>query len=73
MHAVGQFFHNVGIWAIDWLPVGFFIMMVFVVYLLWRTLQGMPRIKPTHVEANSQSSVSFDDVAGVEEVIASLG
>src|SRR5919201_1958824 len=66
MEAVGNFFHELGRWALDWLPLGFFILMMFVVYLLWKTLQVMPKVKPTHVEANSSSSVTFDDVAGVD-------
>src|SRR5919109_4002049 len=72
MEAVGNFFHEVAKWFVDFLPIGFFLLMVFVVYLLWRTLQAMPRIKPAHVEANSSSSVTFDDVAGVEEARGEL-
>src|SRR5919108_4826830 len=72
MEAVGNFFHELGRWALDWLPLGFFILMMFVVYLLWKTLQVMPKVKPTHVEANSSSSVTFDDVAGVEEARGEL-
>src|SRR5262249_51130250 len=54
------------------LPIGFFVLMVFVVYLLWKTLQVMPRVKPTHVSASSGSSVTWADVAGVEEVRSEL-
>jgi len=50
-----------------WLPVVFLVLMVFVCYLLWRTLAMMPRIKPAVVEPNSSSSVTFADVAGVTE------
>src|SRR5438105_8344253 len=46
--------------------------MVFIVFILWKTLQVMPRVKPAHVHANSGSSVSWNDVAGVEEVRAEL-
>src|SRR5438132_10506368 len=46
--------------------------MVFIVFILWKTLQVMPRVKPAHVNANSGSSVSFDDVAGVEEARGEL-
>ena len=50
-----------------WLPVVFLVLMIFVCYLLWRTLAMMPRIKPAVVEPNSSSSVTFADVAGVTE------
>src|SRR6266568_888391 len=65
---VGHWFHDAGNFALEWLPLGFFFLMVFVVYLLWKTLQVMPRVKPTHVDAGSSSSVTWEDVAGVEEV-----
>src|SRR5215510_6830179 len=68
MHALGQFAHDLGSFALEWLPIGFFILMIFIVYLLWKTLQVMPRVRPTHVAASSSSSVGWDDVAGVEEV-----
>jgi hypothetical protein len=30
----------------EWLPVFFLLLMFVIVYLLWRTMQLMPRIKP---------------------------
>ncbi len=71
MH-VGRWLHDIGSFALAWLPLGFFLLMIFVVYLLWKTLQVMPRVRPTHVEASSSSSVSFQDVAGVEEARGEL-
>jgi cell division protease FtsH len=50
----------------------FFLCMVAIVYLLWRTLQVMPRVKPTHVEPGSRGSVRLGDVAGVVEAKAEL-
>ncbi|MDX6511464.1 MAG: cell division protease FtsH [Gaiellaceae bacterium] len=58
-----QFPNDIGLW----LPVAFFVLMMFVVVLLWKTLQAMPRVKPQLVEPNSKTSVSWDDVAGVNE------
>jgi cell division protease FtsH len=72
MPDIGQWVHQAGQFALEWLPLAFFFLMVFVVWILWRTLQVMPRVKPAHVQANSSSSVSFDDVAGVEEARAEL-
>jgi len=56
----------------EWLPLLFGICMVAIVYLLWRTLQMMPRVKPTHVEPGSRESVGLDQVAGVVEAKAEL-
>ena len=50
-----------------WLPVMFLVLLVVIVYMLWRTLTLMPRIKPAHVDTNSKSAVVFDDVAGLPE------
>jgi cell division protease FtsH len=55
--------------ALTWLPLAF---LGLIVYLIWRTLAFMPRVKPTEVEPTSKSAVSWDDIAGVEEAAAEL-
>jgi cell division protease FtsH len=55
--------------ALTWLPLVFLGLLV---YLIWRTISFMPRVKPTEVEPSSKSSVSWEDVAGVEEAAAEL-
>ena len=64
--------HQIPAFAGEWLPLLFAFCMIAIVYLLWRTLQVMPRVKPTHVEPGSRESVSLDDVAGVVEAKAEL-
>jgi cell division protease FtsH len=64
--------HLIPAYAGEWLPLLMFMCMIAIVYLLWRTLQVMPRVKPTHVEPGSRESVSLDDVAGVTEAKAEL-
>jgi cell division protease FtsH len=61
--------HDIGQGALTWLPIFFFAILV---VLIWRTIQLMPRVKPNLTEPNSKASVSFDDVAGVEEAKAEL-
>jgi cell division protease FtsH len=61
--------HDVAQGALTWLPIVFFALIV---VILWRTIQLMPRVKPNMVEPNSQTSVTFDDVAGVDEAKAEL-
>ncbi|HUK45423.1 MAG TPA: AAA family ATPase [Gaiellaceae bacterium] len=53
--------------ALNWLPVAFFVLMCFVCYLLWRTMKMVPRIKPMEIAPGSSSSVSWDEVAGLDE------
>ena len=55
--------------ALTWLPLVFFALII---YLLWRSLALMPRVKPTEVVPDSKSSVTWDDIAGVEEAAAEL-
>jgi cell division protease FtsH len=69
MPDVGSFLDQLGQYALTWLPLVFFGLII---YLLWRTLQYMPRVKPQSVEASSSSSVTWEDVAGVEEAKAEL-
>lgn len=55
--------------ALTWLPLLFF---GAIVYLLWRTLQLMPRVRAQSIQPNSSTSVTWDDVAGVQEAKAEL-
>jgi cell division protease FtsH len=65
MPDLGHFFHHLPGLALTWLPIVFFGLIV---YLLWRTLSMMPRVKAQSVTAHSKSSITFADVAGLEEV-----
>jgi cell division protease FtsH len=64
-----DFFGDIPGLALTWLPLVFFALIC---YLLWRTLALMPRVKPKEVEPSSKSSVTWDDIAGVEEAAAEL-
>src|SRR5262245_44744928 len=66
---MGEILHRVGDGTITWLPLVFF---GAVIYLLWRTVQLMPRVKPNLVTPGSRSAVGFGDVAGVEEAKAEV-
>ncbi len=67
MPPVGEWLHDLGQFALTWLPLGFFMLTAVIVYLLWRTLQMMPRTSPMHLEPGSSSWVTLNDVAGVDE------
>src|ERR687887_664749 len=56
-------------WVLTWAPIVF---LGLIVYLLWRTVQLMPRVKPQQIDAGSKSSVRWDDVAGLEETKAEM-
>src|SRR5213082_593344 len=69
---VAAWFSGVSDFVTTWLPVAFFAILVLTAYLLWKTVGMMPRVKPAHMDAKSKSSVSWNDVAGVEEVRGEL-
>jgi cell division protease FtsH len=50
----------------NWLPLLFGILLTLMVYILWRTLQVMPKVTAAKtITANAK--VSWDDVAGLDE------
>jgi cell division protease FtsH len=51
-------------WAVVWLPI---IFMGAILVVLGMTLRYMPRTKPQQLKPESSGSVSWEDVAGVEE------
>jgi cell division protease FtsH len=66
---VGSLLSDLGAIALTWLPILFFGLIC---YLLWRTVQMMPRVKPAQLKPDPKTSVSFEDVAGVDEAKAEL-
>jgi cell division protease FtsH len=42
------------------------------IFLMWRTLKVMPRIKPQQIKPASSQAVSFADIAGVDDAKAEL-
>jgi cell division protease FtsH len=69
---VGHWFNNAADFATQWLPLAFFGILILTAWLLWKTVGMMPRVRPNKVDSRSKSSVTWDDVAGVEEVRGEL-
>src|SRR5881398_3638109 len=69
---VGHWFNSLANFATQWLPLAFFAILVLTAWLLWKTVGMMPRVKPAQMDSKSKSSVTWNDVAGVEEVRAEL-
>ncbi len=61
---VGELLSEIGDIAFVWLPI---MMFALIIYLLWRTLSLMPRVKTTHVKPTSRGSVTWEEVAGLDE------
>ena len=69
MFAPFAFLDGIDQWALTWLPL---IFMGLLVVLFAVMLRFVPRTKPQEIKPESKSSVSWDDVAGVEEAKAEL-
>ena len=59
-------------WATQWQPVVQVLFVVILVFIFWRMLKVMPRVKPQQIKPASDQSVSFADIAGVDEAKAEL-
>jgi cell division protease FtsH len=69
---VGHWFHAAADFAMNYLPLAFFLLVLVMVWLLWRTVGMMPRVRPANLTHGARSETSWTDVAGVEEVRAEL-
>jgi cell division protease FtsH len=56
-------------WIITWAPI---IFMGLLVFFIWRTMKLLPRTKPQQIKPESQASVDWGAVAGVDEAKAEL-
>src|SRR5438067_10392806 len=69
MGIVGHACHSAHDFAISWFPL---LLLCLLCYLLWRTVQMMPRVKPPAMRPDTRTNVSWSDVAGAEEAKAEL-
>jgi cell division protease FtsH len=67
-----SFAQEVQNWAYNWQPVLMIIFFSALLFVLWRTLKVMPRVKPQRIKPSSEQSVTFADIAGVDEAKAEL-
>jgi cell division protease FtsH len=58
--------------AYNWEPVMTFVFFTAIIFVMWRTLKVMPRIKPQRIKPDAKGHVTFADVAGVDEAKAEL-
>jgi cell division protease FtsH len=58
--------------VVNWWPLLGLTFYMILLYIFWRMLQLMPRVKPAEVDTKSRSAVTWADVAGVDEVRAEL-
>src|SRR6266567_4340295 len=69
---VGHWLHAAADFATTWLPLAFLVILALTGWVLWKTVGMMPRTTPANLTKGSKSAVTWEDVAGVEEVRAEL-
>jgi cell division protease FtsH len=68
---VGDWLTHLRVFVTDWWPLLVIVFYAFLLYLFWRVLALMPRVKPAKVELGT-TSIRFDEVAGLDEAKAEL-
>jgi cell division protease FtsH len=58
--------------VVDWWPLLLFLFYGLLLYLLWRLLEVMPRVKPASTVEDSTSTIAWSDIAGADEAKAEL-
>jgi cell division protease FtsH len=58
--------------VVNWWPLLGLTFYMLLLYIFWRMLQLMPRVKPAEVDTRSRQATTWADVAGVDEVRAEL-
>ena len=69
---VGSIVNDIQEWSLQWSSVILILFFAALIYLMWRTLKVMPRVKPQQIKPASRQSVGWDDIAGVEDAKAEL-
>jgi cell division protease FtsH len=65
---VGQWLVDVRDWVSDWWPLLVLVFYALMLWLFWRVLQVMPRIKPmTTVQLGISEQIGWSDIAGADE------
>ncbi len=59
-------------WALQWSSVVMIVFFAALIYLMWRTLKVMPRVKPQQIKPASKQAVGWEEIAGVDEAKAEL-
>ncbi len=67
-----SFAQEVQNFALNWEPVIAILFFTALIFMMWRMLKVMPRIKPQRIKPTSDQSVTFADIAGVDDAKAEL-
>jgi cell division protease FtsH len=61
------FLDSVKTFGLEWSGVFTILFMFLICFFLWRTIKLMPRTKPVQIKPDVQSSIGWEEIAGVDE------
>jgi cell division protease FtsH len=67
-----SFTQEVQAFATNWEPVVAILFFVVLLFVFWRMLKVMPKVKPQQIKPTSDQSVTFEDIAGVDDAKGEL-
>jgi len=67
-----SFVQDIQNWAYQWSAVVMILFFAALIYLMWRMLKMMPRVKPQQIKPASNQSIAWKDIAGVDEAKGEL-
>jgi cell division protease FtsH len=70
--ALHQLFVDLRDFVVNWWPLLGLIFYGLLIYIFWRMLQLMPRVKPAPVLIDPRTSIEWSDIAGADEAKAEL-
>src|SRR5918993_736522 len=62
-----SFLDQVKNFGTEWAGAFTIVFMFLICFFLWRTLKLMPKTKPVQIKPDTKSSISWDEIAGVDE------
>jgi cell division protease FtsH len=72
MVLASSFVQKIQEWSYQWSSLVMILFFAALIYLMWRTLKVMPRVKPQQIKPSSNQSVAWKDIAGADEAKAEL-
>jgi cell division protease FtsH len=72
MAAIHHLFVQARDFVENWWPLFVTVFYVMLLYIFWRILAVMPRVKPVAVVENASTAIAWSDIAGADEAKAEL-
>src|SRR5580700_3062751 len=67
-----SFVQDIQNWAYNWSSVVMILFFSALIFMMWRMLKVMPRVKPQQIKPASDQAVGWEDIAGVDDARGEL-